>query len=69
MEALGPIQIIAYLVVVGVVVTVAARYARHKGYLQSRTAKLIPIIVVALLAVALWVGPMLFLATDAGGAG
>ncbi len=66
MEALGPIQIITYLVVAGVVVTFAARYARHKGHLQSRTAKLIPIAVVAVLAFMLWIGPMLFLASDAG---
>jgi uncharacterized membrane-anchored protein len=69
MEALGPIQIITYLVLVGAAVVIGARYARHKGYLQDRTAKLLPIIVVALLAVILWVGPMFFLAADAVGGG
>jgi cytochrome bd-type quinol oxidase subunit 2 len=64
MEALGPIQIITYLVVVGIAVTFGARYARHKGHIQSRTAKLIPIVVIFILAFVLWIGPMLFLVTD-----
>lgn len=64
MEAGSLIPIITFLVVVGVLVTFGARYARHKGHLQSRTAKLTPVIVVGILALALWVGPMLFLATD-----
>lgn len=63
MAALGPIQIITYLVIAGAIVTIGARYARHKGHLQDRTAKLLPVIVVAILAFVLWVGPMLFLAT------
>ena len=58
---------IALLAVLGVAVVVGARYARHKGKLQSRGAKYVAVILVALIAVALWVGPAMFLMSDGVG--
>ena len=58
---------IALLVVLGVAVLIGARYARHRGKLQSRGAKYAAVIVVALIAVAVWVGPAMFLVSDGVG--
>lgn len=58
---------IALLVVLGLIVILGARYARHSGRLRSRSGKLIAIVVIALLAIAVWVGPAMFLASDGAG--
>ena len=55
---------IAALAVLGVAVIIGARYARHTGRLQSRSARYIALIIVALIAVAVWVGPAMFLLSD-----
>ena len=55
---------ITLLVVLGLLVLLGARYARHSGRLQSRSGKLIAVTVIALLAIAIWVGPAMFLASD-----
>jgi hypothetical protein len=55
---------ITLLVLLGVLVVLGARYARHSGRLQSRSGKLIAVTVIALLAIAIWVGPAMFLASD-----
>lgn len=54
---------VAMLAILGVAVALGARYARHKGYLQSKTAKYVVIAVIVAVAAALWLGPAMFLAT------
>jgi predicted RND superfamily exporter protein len=58
---------IALLVAFGSLVLIGARYARHRGRLQSHFGKMMAVLVIGLLAVAIWVGPAMFLATDGVG--
>lgn len=58
---------ITLLVVLGLVVVLGGRYARHSGRLQSTGAKLVAVVAIALIAAALWVGPAMFLASDGAG--
>ena len=50
------------LAMVGVAVGLGARYARHKGHLQTKAARYIVLAVILIMAAALWLGPALFLA-------
>lgn len=54
---------VVLLAILGVAVGLGARYARHKGHLQSKGARYIVLAVILIVAAALWLGPTLFLAT------
>jgi hypothetical protein len=58
---------VALLAIVGVAVGVGARYARHKGHLQSKGARYVVLAVILIIAAALWLGPAMFLATGGEG--
>ncbi len=55
---------IVLLVVLGATVLIGARSARHAGRLQSTGARYAAVAVILAIAVALWVGPAMFLASD-----
>ena len=53
---------ITLLTLLAVLVVIGARYARHKGHLQNKGGRYAAVAVIVLLAIALWVGPAMFLA-------
>ena len=52
------------LTLLGAAIVIGAMLAGKRGYLQSRGSKIAVIAIVGIVAVLIWLGPALFLATD-----
>jgi len=55
---------IVLLTLVGAAIVIGAMLARKRGHLQSRSSRIILIVIVAIIAALVWLGPGLFLLTE-----